>query len=478
MRPFLSIVTAGAMLVSCSDSDSPDTPKVRHAVSLNVTGMGTGQVTSSPAGIGPCAKAAGTCTAEFEQGSKVTLTAAPDAGYFFAGWAGGGCAGVAACVLDLKAATQVRATFIPVVFNSRKPVAPLTPSAPNIWTARWDLPAEARPLSRHAAGFTFGGSWSPDGERVAYVATVNPADPNAAAGYKIRVAGAGVEPTVVTRLAEPKSYEPYWTPDGRVVFRSSAGLDGTDTSESVENLWVANEDGSDHMPITRFASGVGVDRFYSVNAEFAFFSSIRGLGEDATLNQVPGNIWRVALTTGEQFPLTRSSIARSSVPEVSPDGQRVAFVSQMLPNGAPTSSENLWVVNVDGTNARRLTTFAANAMNDDWRPRWTPDGSRVLITLTVDPANFDVQSAVSNVFSVDVASGAVTPLTRLAKARSGYPWVAPDGSRVVFDSSRALDGSDAAGNTHNVWSMKLDGSDPRPVTQNDDASSYSVDDYD
>jgi len=51
---------------------------------LLVTVKGSGTITSSPAGI----NCGSSCTAPFQPGTQITLTAMPDAGAFFAGWTG------------------------------------------------------------------------------------------------------------------------------------------------------------------------------------------------------------------------------------------------------------------------------------------------------------------------------------------------------------------------------------------------------
>lgn len=75
------------------------------SVTVNKAGTGTGTVTSAPAGI----NCGGACTAQFNQGTTVTLTAAPSAGSTFFGWTGGGCAGTGTCVVTTNA--TVMATF-------------------------------------------------------------------------------------------------------------------------------------------------------------------------------------------------------------------------------------------------------------------------------------------------------------------------------------------------------------------------------
>jgi len=77
--------------------------------SLAVTkfGTGSGMVTSSPVGI----NCGATCTAKFEEGTKVTLTAEADEGSDFTGWSGSGCSGTSTCIVSMFEAKKVAATF-------------------------------------------------------------------------------------------------------------------------------------------------------------------------------------------------------------------------------------------------------------------------------------------------------------------------------------------------------------------------------
>jgi len=79
----------------------------RFALTVARDGDGTGTVSSSPAGIA----CGGACTAEFEQGATITLTAQAAPGSTFVRWSGGGCTGSAPCVVTVAAATTVTATF-------------------------------------------------------------------------------------------------------------------------------------------------------------------------------------------------------------------------------------------------------------------------------------------------------------------------------------------------------------------------------
>ncbi|HST34598.1 MAG TPA: PKD domain-containing protein [Solirubrobacteraceae bacterium] len=81
-------------------------PIVEFPLSVAKVGTGSGNVISAPAGI----ECGGTCSATFPEGTEVTLTAAPEAGSSFSGWAGP-CAGAGKCKVTLDKAREVKAEF-------------------------------------------------------------------------------------------------------------------------------------------------------------------------------------------------------------------------------------------------------------------------------------------------------------------------------------------------------------------------------
>ncbi|GEM82919.1 InlB B-repeat-containing protein [Meiothermus hypogaeus] len=76
------------------------------ALTVNKNGTGSGTVTSSPSGI----NCGATCSAAFNAGASVTLSAAAASGSTFAGWSGA-CTGTGTCTVTMNAAQTVTATF-------------------------------------------------------------------------------------------------------------------------------------------------------------------------------------------------------------------------------------------------------------------------------------------------------------------------------------------------------------------------------
>ncbi len=80
-------------------------------VAVNKNGTGAGTVTAAPAGI----TCGADCVGTYPGGTRVTLTAAADAGSVFTGWNGGGCAGAGACVASTTATVTATFNVIPVI---------------------------------------------------------------------------------------------------------------------------------------------------------------------------------------------------------------------------------------------------------------------------------------------------------------------------------------------------------------------------
>ncbi len=114
--PNATAETAGLYSVTassggCTAPAATTTLVVLGAQTLAVSriGSGHGSVTSAPEGI-TCGAG---CIATFPGLSQVTLTATPDAGSRFAGWAGGGCFGTGPCTMAMDGAKSVSAMFLP-----------------------------------------------------------------------------------------------------------------------------------------------------------------------------------------------------------------------------------------------------------------------------------------------------------------------------------------------------------------------------
>jgi hypothetical protein len=100
------IVEASAAQVPLDRPVRPSRPLVIPVLTVINPGLGSGVVTSTPAGI-TCGT---TCAASLPPGTVVTLSATANGGSVFAGW-GFPCAGTGTCTFTLNADTSVVSTF-------------------------------------------------------------------------------------------------------------------------------------------------------------------------------------------------------------------------------------------------------------------------------------------------------------------------------------------------------------------------------
>jgi hypothetical protein len=110
----------------------PLTTQPKLPLKVGKDGSGSGEVTSSPAGI-QCGL---DCEEEYEVGQIVALTAAAGAGSEFSGWSGGGCEGTGICETTVSEAGEVVATFDhlpppePPSLTATSPVSPANDTTP------------------------------------------------------------------------------------------------------------------------------------------------------------------------------------------------------------------------------------------------------------------------------------------------------------------------------------------------------------
>ena len=114
--------------------------------------------------------------------------------------------------------------------------------------------------------------------------------------------------------------------------------------------------------------------------------------------------------------------------------------------------KHLFVVNADGGTPRQLTAGDW----DDGTPEWAPD-SRTIVFSGKRMEDADWRIRESDIYAVDVASGAVKQLTT-HKGPDGNPKFSPDGRSIAYT---ALDSSDATWQDAKLAFMNADGSSPR-----------------
>jgi dipeptidyl aminopeptidase/acylaminoacyl peptidase len=110
-----------------------------------------------------------------------------------------------------------------------------------------------------------------------------------------------------------------------------------------------------------------------------------------------------------------------SDPQIAPDGRIVAFVVTTLSQEKDEYLSNIWVASTAGGTARRFTTGPRR----DTAPRWSPDGTRLAFISEREPGQK------GQLHVMPAAGGEATRLTELRHGLSAPVW-SPDGTRLAF----------------------------------------------
>ncbi len=226
-----------------------------------------------------------------------------------------------------------------------------------------------------------GEAWSPDGRWLAFAGEVSHAlrrreDPLTDI-FVVRADGSGLRR--LTHLGHAR--EPVWSPDGRTIVFAEASFFRGDpnifTSLAI-TLWRVNTNGSDSHALTQTVQGqLDLPGSFSPAGTRLAFTRRKPGTIGPGVGSEDGEIDTIRLD-GTQL---RTLAADAADPSFSRDGREIAFVSDRARNGTVATGEDeaayaneLYVMNADGQNARRLTY--TNEQSES-APTWSPDGTRI-----------------------------------------------------------------------------------------------------
>ncbi len=134
--------------------------------------------------------------------------------------------------------------------------------------------------------------------------------------------------------------------------------------------------------------------------------------------------------------LTNSKNGDACGPAWSRDGTKIAYYA--FAQTQPSRSPEIWVMDADGSNPKKLTDHGID-------PTWSPDGKQIAFASRRD--------GVFQIYAMNSDGSSVHPLTK-GKAESSNPAWAPDGGAIAYASAT---GDDRRG----LFLMGADGSEPR-----------------
>jgi dipeptidyl aminopeptidase/acylaminoacyl peptidase len=163
------------------------------------------------------------------------------------------------------------------------------------------------------------------------------------------------------------------------------------------------------------------------NSDDFLFTFSKGFGSGSELHFFQNHGLRI--DTLYTDPFNYISFARYS-----PDGKQIVFI-KIPDTQTPFTVGELWLVNSDGSNARKLANADAG---HGYAANWSRDGTRIAFVKRENPedesANQSAESLISNIYVLDVGSGKVTQITRFTNGRAETPRWSPDGNTLAFNA--------------------------------------------
>jgi len=304
-------------------------------------------------------------------------------------------------------------------------------------------------------------AWSPDGRKIAFMSQ------REGGNWEIYVLD--VESGEVRRLTDHPAADQYPSWSGEQIAFMSA-RDGNfeiytmNVDGSVQTRLTSSE-GLDGYPV--WSSPLGAPALASpttftgpTSGERIVFTSNRDGAGDA--------LWVMAADGNQQTRLDNApNLDPQGVqqpygdwqPQWSPDGKQIVFMSNR--EGGEFFSENLWLINADGSGLRMLPASGES-------PAWAPDNRRIaylyvgvheIYTIAVVLADGTDSYTLFENEDVRDPSGAQTPM--LWYLYGGLDW-SPDGRRIAFVAE-------------GLWTARDDGSDARRIVLDGVSPAWSPD---
>ena len=294
---------------------------------------------------------------------------------------------------------------------------------------------------------------SPDGKWVVYAVGTTDAEKDRRDTDLWMVSWDGAEQIRLTSSPDGES-SPRWSPDGRyLAFLASRGTD--EEKKQGAQVWLLDRRGGEAQKLTDIKGGVNDYAWSPDGKRLAIVASDRDPADEPEkmegwkrktkppividryhfkqdrsgyLKRLYTHLWLFNVASRKAEALTAGP-ANDTSPVWSPDGGRLAFISDRGPDPDRSPDTNVFVVEAAaGAQPKQLTTYEGP---DGGRPAWSPDGQWIAF-LRGDEPRLSAYN-LTKLAVVPAAGGATKILTEtLDRGVSGPILWTPDGKSLLF----------------------------------------------
>ncbi|WP_341250056.1 cell wall-binding repeat-containing protein [Euzebya pacifica] len=179
---------------------------------------------------------------------------------------------------------------------------------------------------------------------------------------------------------------------------------------------------------------------------------------------VEGALIAYDVDSGISTTLASTTAGYSPAVDISLDRRTVAYTDR---SAGSRWADTLWTVGADGSSPTLIATAPAESEGFG-APVWSPDGSRVAVTASRNiDESFPTLCDDIWVFDADGANGRIAH--RAGGVVNGFDWTA-DGTRFVYANDMISTTYTCNDQAIGLWSVGVDGADPRLLTTERDGS--------
>jgi dipeptidyl aminopeptidase/acylaminoacyl peptidase len=288
---------------------------------------------------------------------------------------------------------------------------------------------------------------SPEGTWVAYTVSESDLDANKSETRIWMVSAEGGEPIPMTA----KGYSagnPRWSPDGKYLSFTAARNGGQ------TQVWALNRLGGEAQQITDIKQGVNSYEWSPDGSRLLLMirdakPEADGDGKDNDKKPEPYVIDRLQFkrdyvgyldrrrvhiyvyTPGDSAAVQiTSGDYDQSQPAWSPDGKRIAFVSNRTDNPDGNSNNDIWIVDADNTDKGQNLIQVTTSPGNDRAPAWSPDGRHITYVTVTDTSV--IWYATNHLAVIPADGGTPRVLTESLDRNVSNPRFSPDGRSIWF----------------------------------------------